>query len=235
MLYSKNIMKQITINDYYIHYNDLHSFLVIAQEETVEWKKRLFIRQIILKSCFALESLMNQMLNSFSKYKDTPELSNHIEKLATLDKIVVLHVICEVSCNPILIKSENLYSQIKELFRIRNDWVHGKNKSRINVEQDGKMGWIDSSGNNLGDFPYLEIPSGIDCNDATKIPINPFELDVNHGKICLDIVDEIEKRVCEEFNISKDDIHSLTLYDEDGNKIGVYPISMVWGVYSPKK
>ena len=66
----KNIMKQITINDYYIHYNDLVSFLDLAKKETVDWKKRLFIRQLILKACFALESLMNQMLILFSRYKD---------------------------------------------------------------------------------------------------------------------------------------------------------------------
>ena len=228
-------MKRITINNYYIHYNDLRSFLDLAKEETVEWKKRLFIRQLILESCFALESLMNQILMVFSKFKDEPELFDYIEKLSTINKIVSLHVICEGSRRPILIKSDHLYSQIKELFRIRNDWVHGKGRNRLDVKQDGKMGWIDQAGNNLGDFPYLEIPSGINYNAATMIPINPFELEVIHGEICLGIVDKIEKRVCTEFNISKDEIHSLTLYDEYGTKVGVYPINKVWGVYSPKK
>ena len=157
----KNHMKQITINDYYIHYNDLLSLLNLAKDETEEWKIRLFIRLLILKSCFALESLMNQMLMLFSKFKDTPELFNHIEKLTTLNKIVSLHACCEGIRNPILKKSEHLYSEIKELFRIRSDWVHGKNTTRIDAEQDGKMGWIDHSGKPFGNFPYLEIPSGI--------------------------------------------------------------------------
>jgi len=228
-------MKQITLNDYYIHYNDLVSFLDLAKNETVDWKKRLFIRQLILKACFSLESLMNQMLILFSRYKDMPELFDHIEKLATIDKIVSLHAICIGERDPILKKSEHLYSQIKELFSIRNDWVHGKSRSRINAEQDGKMGWSDKSGKYLGEFPYLKIPSGINLKAATKIPVNPFEFEIRHGETCVNIVDEIEKRVCTNFNISKDEIHSLTLYDEDGKKVGVYPIHMVWGAYSPKK
>ncbi len=228
-------MKQITINDYYIHYNDLISFLDLAKKETVNWKKRLFIRQLILKACFALESLINQLLSRFSRYKDIPELFDHIEKLATVEKIVSLHTICLGDRDPILKKSEHLYSQIKELFGIRNDWVHGKSRTRINAEQDGEMGWIDMLGKELGDFPYLKIPSGINLKAATKIPVNPFELEVKHGETCVSIVDEIEKRVCEKFSISKDEIHSLTLYDEGGNKVGVYPIDMVWGAYSPKK
>lgn len=227
-------MKEITINDYYIHYNDLVSFLDLAKNETVDWKKRLFIRQLILKACFALESLMNQIMILFSRYKEMPEMFDHIERLATLDKIVSLHAICLGERDPILKKSEHLYAQIKELFGIRNDWVHGKSRSRINAEQDGKMGWIDMSGKELGQFPCLKIPSGIDLKPATKIPVNPFELEVGHGETCVKIVDEIESRVCANFNISKDEIHSLALYDESGNKIGVYPIDKVWGAYSPE-
>ncbi len=227
-------MKEITINDYYVHYNDARSFLKLAKEAE-DWKRSLFIRQLILQSSFALEALINQIFTRFSKFKGNPELFDHIEKLPTPIKIASAHSICEGVTEPILIKSEHLYSQIKELFRIRNDWAHGKGLNRLIAEQDGEISWGDGEGSALGSFPFLEIPSGIQYNDATRIPINPFELEVVHGEFCLAIVNEIEKRICKGFNISKGEIHSLTLYDEDGNKVGVYPIDKMWGAYRPKE
>ena len=227
-------MKQITINDYHIHYNDLISFLDLAETEKEYWKKCLFIRQIILKSCFAIEALINQILTRFSIFRGGQILFDHFEKLPTYAKIISLHSICKELNKPLLEKHEDLYSQIKELFKIRNDWVHGKGEKRLDVIQDGDMGWSDIEGKDLGIFPKLEIPKGINYNKATKIPINPFELSIAHGRNCLKLVDSIEERIINNFNISKDEIHSLALYDETGEKIGIYPINMVWGAYSPE-
>ena len=228
-------MEKITINDYHIHYNDLLSFLNLAKEETEEWKKHLFIRQIILKACFALEALINQILIKYSIFRNDLILFNHIEKLSTPNKILSLHNLCENLDKPILEKQDSLYAQIKELFGIRNDWVHGKGKICLDVKQDGTMEWADTEGKNLGNYPYLEIPIGINYHKSIRIPINPFELDIPHGKICIKIVDLIEERIISNFNISKDEIHTLSLFDQLGNKVGDYPINMVWGVYTPKK
>ncbi len=228
-------MEEITINDYYIHFNDLKSLLKFAKEEKEKWKKSLFLRQILLKSCFALEALINQILSQFSMFKNEKVIFEHFEKLSALEKLTGIHTICDGVKSPILEKSENLYAQIKELFKIRNSWVHGKGETHIPVKQDGTMGWIDHEGNSLGKFPVVIIPKGIALNDATKIPINPFELDIKHGQVCLKIVQEVERRVLRGFSLSLEDVHSLTLFDEKGVKIGVSPIKYTWGAYSPEE
>ena len=236
----KGKMEKISINDYYIHYKDLFYLLEFAKEknenEDEKWKISLFLRQVIIKACFALEALINQILIQFSIFKDKKELFEHFEKLSTLNKLIGVHTICKTIENPILKNDEILYAQIKELFKLRNSWAHGKGETRIPVMQDGTMDWMDPEGNDLGTFPKIKVPKGIEVKEATRIPINPFELNIDHGETCLRIVKEVEKRIINAFNISlEEDLHSLSLFNENGDKIGVSPIKFTWGAYTPEE
>ena len=226
-----NTQHQVELNFVYLHKKDAEKFVLLAEEEKSKLQS-FYARHAILSSVFAIEALVNKILNDFYIL---PNGYKSYERLGIREKLFKLPLVCgkDKPIGKTFDQSKKPFQSFSELVDIRNWMVHPKNGRFVEAHKNPETITIIDTGEEV---TWIETDNG-SAWSITKIPLNPFELNGEHARIAYNILKGIISELFLLFDgiISEKWMDEIIICDKEGNQKEIITIDSLWGGYTPNK
>lgn len=220
---------RVSLNFYYLHYNDACKLRDAAQVETSKLRS-MYARHSILAVIFAAEALVNQLLDDFSAL---PSGDRYIERLGIREKWFTGPLVCSAAEHPsrTFDPARNPFQSFSELVDIRNWLVHPKSGHYVDATADGSTITIMKTGEEV---PWVDThPGGV--WQQTRLPRNPFELHHDHATTAIGILDAMveELKLLLPDKVTTAWLEQVVLKENASGREQAITTHSLWGGYTP--
>ena len=220
---------EVELNFFYLHYNDALRLRDTAASEQSKLRS-MFVRHSILAVIFAAESLVNLLLDDFSRL---PSGGKYIQRLGIREKWFIAPMLCGSGSAgaQTFDASKAPFQQFSELVDLRNWLVHPKSGHFVEATVDGSTITIMRTGEEV---PWVDThPGGV--WPQTQIPRNPFELTSDHAGKAIEVLDNMVRELKLLLpSIATDNwLKRIILRDKRTGEESRISTHSLWGGYTP--